>query len=92
MPPSTPKKPKFHYLTRDQRLQILTLHDAGFIYTEILHRMPNVTFHQIEHACQSLDPTPKKGTGRPPTLDDTRTQELITFVCASRAHRLLTYA
>src|SRR6266498_671735 len=47
MPPTTPKKPKFHYLTRDQRLQIQILHNAGFTYIEIFHQMPNVTYAQL---------------------------------------------
>ena len=90
MPPSTPKRKK-QYLTRDQRLQILTLRDAGFTYDAITRQL-HVTYEQVEYTCHVNHPTPKKRCGMPPILDEIRTQKLITFVCTSKAHRLFSYA
>jgi hypothetical protein len=53
MPPSTPKRKK-QYLTRDQRLQILTLRDAGFIY-DAISRQLHVTYEQVEYTCYIFD-------------------------------------
>ncbi len=52
MPPSTPKRKK-QYLTRDQRLQILTLRDAGFTYDGISRQL-HVTYEQVEYTCYAF--------------------------------------
>jgi hypothetical protein len=66
MIPSTPKK---RYLTRDQRLQIQTLHKTGFNYTDISHQLL-IIFRQIEYARQASHPISRKRTGRPSILDE----------------------
>ncbi len=53
MSPSTPKWKK-QYLTRDQRLQILTLRDAGFTY-DAISRQLHVTYEQVEYTCYIFD-------------------------------------
>jgi hypothetical protein len=47
-PPSTPP-PRTHQTTRDQRLQVQTLRDAGLTYNEI-HQQLDLMFCQIQHA------------------------------------------
>ena len=46
--PSTP--PQYIQLTRDQRLQIYTLHNAGFSYSQIIRLLDfTVSKHQIQY-------------------------------------------
>ena len=91
MPPSTPPtRQKRQDLTRDQRLQVLTLRSAGWTYEKIANHL-KITHRQVQTACQSEHPTPVKRKGRNPTLNPQQIEELITFVCSSRTNRLMSY-
>jgi Transposase len=90
MSPSTPKRKQ---LTRDQRLRIQTLHQAGWtddaIYAHFRHE--GVTYYQIEYTCHFTHPTPQKRSGRPPLLTKEQESQLIAFVRTSKTTRRLSY-
>jgi len=87
--PSTPPK---RYLSRDDRLRIQTLRDAGFDYKEIHKALGSkISYRQIQHTCLASRPTPKKRTGRHPTLTDEQVDEIELFICSKRSNRLLSY-
>ena len=86
-------------LTRDQRIQIITLREAGFKYEQIrayfLKKDPpiDISFRQIQYAINQGRPTPqKKGhVGRHLSLSEEQVDELEIFVCSSRTNRFLSY-
>jgi hypothetical protein len=96
-PPPTipgPAKAQRHgskHLTRDQRLQVKTLRDAGFPLQDIT-RLLNVSFHQAQYVSRSEQPvTPRKRKGRPPCLTEEQVNELEVFICSSQTGRLMSY-
>jgi transposase len=89
-PPSTPQHSKASDLSRDERVQILTLRQIGWTYAQIV-KHTGCTRHQIEYTCQSSHPTPRRRSGRPPLLTEAQVEELIEFVCASKANRRMAY-
>jgi transposase len=90
--PSTPKR---HQLTRDERLRIQTLYEAGWKFDAIhAHLRPHIqglSLRQIEYTYQFIHPTPQKRSGRPPLLTEEQKEELITFVRTSKVTRRLSY-
>jgi hypothetical protein len=52
--------------------------------------MLNLNTRQVLKALEE-PATPKKSTGRPPTLGIKQCQQLVDFVCASKKNRRMTY-
>ncbi|KAF2139894.1 uncharacterized protein K452DRAFT_231187 [Aplosporella prunicola CBS 121167] len=90
--PSTPpaRRTKRPDLSRDQRLQVLTLRSASMSYEQISRHL-GITMRQVQNACTAGHPTPTKRKGRPRTLTDDQIDELEQFVCSSRANSILSY-
>jgi transposase len=82
--PYTPP-PAASNTTRDQRLRAQTLHDFGLTYTQI-HEQLGLTLRQIQYAI-SHRITPKKRSGRPSRLSQEEIDELIAWICLSKANR-----
>ena len=74
------------HLSRDERLQVLTLRSKNLSYNQIAVRL-GITKNQVHYTIDQGHPTPKKKTGRPPLLDEDQVQDLVAFVCASRQNR-----
>ena len=85
-PPSTPTRDT----TRDQRLQVQTLHDIGFTYTQIRKRL-GLTLRQIQYAVRHRL-TPKKKSGRPRVLTQEEIDTLIAWICTTKANRRTAWA
>jgi DNA-binding transcriptional MerR regulator len=86
--PQTPPEPALKIApdtTRDQRLQIQTLRDAGFTYNQIREQI-DITLNQIQYALQYRI-TPQKRSGRPPFLTPEEIAEIIEWIYASKANR-----
>ncbi|KAI6248672.1 hypothetical protein HI914_02268 [Erysiphe necator] len=77
-------------LTRDQRLQILTLFRAGHSKKEISIIL-GVTIHQVKNTLRSGRVSPGKITGRKPTLGPEQVDELERFVQTSQETRQMSY-
>ena len=86
--PSTPQKKR--HLTRDERLQVHTLHKAGLCYESIAKQL-RVTKRQFQYAILNHRRSPKKRSGRPSTLSEEQVNELVLFVTSSSASRRMTY-
>jgi transposase len=90
--PSTPKR---HQLTRDERLRIQTLYEAGWkfdaIHAHLRSHIQSLSLRQIEYTCQFTHPTPQKRSGRPPLLTEEQKNELIAFLRTSKITRRLSY-
>jgi len=86
------------FTTRDQRVQIHTLHTIGWTYRQIATQL-QLSVDQVGYAVRhaNIYLTPQKRSGRPPILTTAQVEELITFVSASKRnrriawHRLPTY-
>jgi DDE superfamily endonuclease/Helix-turn-helix domain len=89
---STPTKDRFKSsdLSRDERLQIQTLRNAGWSLNQIADHL-GCTWSQAQYACATEKVTPCKRSGRPPLLTPSQIEELITFVCFSKATRRMPY-
>lgn len=85
LPSAPPSTPPAACTTRDQRLQIQTLHDAGLKYGQIREQL-GFTFRQIQYAL-SHRITPKKRRGRPLILTQEQINEIITWICILKANR-----
>jgi hypothetical protein len=83
--PSTPPLAAVSDTTRDQRLQVQTLHDTGFTYTQIRERL-GLTLRQVQYAVRHRV-TPKKRPGRPGILTQEEVDHIITWVCAMKGNR-----
>jgi transposase len=83
--PQIPPSASTSYSTRDQRLQIQTLRDIGLTYRQI-HEQLGLTHRQIRYAI-SHRVTPKKRSGRPSILTQEEVNEIITWICFSKANR-----
>lgn len=86
--PSTP--PHSSHLTRDERLQVQTLHMAKHSIKDICSLL-KFTRRQVTYAIASDRVTPKKRTGRPPKLSDAQVDELISYIRSSRATRQMSF-
>lgn len=84
-PPPEAHKRRATDLTRDDRIRIATLREEGFTYKQISQRI-NCTPRQAEYACQH-PLTPKKRKGRPSMLTQEQIDEIITWICYSKANR-----
>ncbi|KAI0993242.1 hypothetical protein K3495_g14942 [Podosphaera aphanis] len=82
-PPVSRRAP---YLTRDQRLQILTLHRAGLSNREIADQL-EVTILQVRNTVRSGRACPQPRTERSQLLSSAQVDELEAFVCSSRETR-----
>lgn len=49
------------------------------------------TLIQIRYACQAGYPSPAPRSGRPPSLSEAQSDELIAFVRQSKAHQIMTF-
>ncbi|KNG52823.1 transposable element tc1, partial [Stemphylium lycopersici] len=85
--PSTPKHRK--QLTRDQRLMVHTLYNAGNTQKWIANHL-GFTIRQVQYVLKR-PLTPKKRPGRPGVLTPEQVQELIDFVRSSQETRQMTY-
>jgi transposase len=83
--PQTPLQALHSHTTRDERLQVQTLRDTGFNYSQISSQL-NLTLHQVAYASNHRL-TPKMRSGRPSTLTEEEVEEVIRWVCASKANR-----
>jgi transposase len=89
----TPSPPPSHrrQLTRDERARIRTLHyTAGWTYQAIVDAT-GFSYDQVGYAFRT-GATPKKRSGRPPLLTPDQVQQVIRFVCQSKATRRMTWA
>lgn len=76
--PSTPKRPRFTYLTRDQRIEIRALREYARLSYEEIFRITPYTFRQIQTACtQPL--TPRK-RHRKPRIRTPQRQQLKDWI------------
>jgi Transposase len=83
-PPSPPPSPS-HQTTRDQRLQVQILREIGWTYGQICNKL-QLTHNQVRYAI-SHRLTPQKRSGRPSKLTQEEVDHIISWVCASKAHR-----
>jgi hypothetical protein len=73
--PQTPPAPARINTTRDQRLQVQTLHDVGFTYSQISNQL-SLSLRQVRYAL-SHRITPKKHSGRPSLLTQEEVDNII---------------
>jgi DDE superfamily endonuclease/Transposase len=78
-----------HQTTRDQRRDIKLSFRLGF-EPEIIAKQQRLTVRQVKYAL-AQPATPKKKVGRPHKLNHEQIDELVEFVCASKAGRQMTY-
>lgn len=90
MAPSTPTKTNHHWATRDQRLIARALREEGYSYAAIASKT-NLTYRQVQLACQAGRPSPKKPPGQRRKLSEERLDEIIEFITASKEGRRMTY-
>jgi transposase len=74
---------------RDTQLKVKTLRELGWTYTKISKHL-NITYCQVQLAA-TLPLTPKRKSGRPPLLDTSKRQELVSFVISSQEARQMPY-
>ena len=82
--PFTP--PYSSHSTRDQRLQIQTLYDAGHTYDEIHQQLSNLTRPQIKYAIRNRL-TPKKHIGQHSIVTEEELEQIIAWICVSTANQ-----
>lgn len=87
--PPSPRHPHHRYLSRDERLRVQTLRDAGWKLPEIQQQL-GITWNQAQYAC-SHRLTPQKRSGRPPVLEEEQVDEIELFVISSKTNRLMSY-
>ncbi|KAI6248813.1 hypothetical protein HI914_02569 [Erysiphe necator] len=77
-------------LTRDQRLQVLTLSQFGHKQKDIAQRL-GITIDQVKKVVSSGLVSPRKSSGRPFKLSSAQVDELEEFVRSSREKRQMSY-
>ncbi|KAB8073119.1 hypothetical protein BDV29DRAFT_141618 [Aspergillus leporis] len=82
----TPSTPPHFQLTRDERLQILTLRSLNMKYEDIA-KHSGVSIRQVQLACKAGHPTPSERSGRPLAMKDEEIDYLIRFITSSRYAR-----
>jgi ketohexokinase/beta-glucosidase len=90
--PSTPPQQRGNStrLSRDDRIRILALRDAGFTYQQIAHQL-QITHRQVQYTCQSQQLTPKKAPGKPPKLSEEDVNDIIAFISSSKHNRRMPF-
>ena len=83
-----PKKRRRN-LTRDEGVQILVFRRLGMTYEAIANQFNDVSSIQVENLIHKGHPTPVKPSGRPPFITDEQSNELATFICASKHNHCL---
>jgi len=91
-----PRRQKRPDLTRDQRIQCLTLRTLNWSYPKIAdhikrHYGNDISTRQVRTACAQGHPTPEKRSGQPMKLSDAQVELIITYVSESQEHRLLSF-
>lgn len=77
-------------LSRDDRIRVLVLRDAGHTYEQITNQL-GVTYRQVEYTCQTHQATPKKAHGQFPKLSDDEVTRIIEFISSSKLNRRKSY-
>jgi hypothetical protein len=91
--PSTPPQQAAEQrgrLSRDDRIGVLTLRDAGFTYQQIADQL-QITHRQVQYTCQSQQKTPKKAPGQPPKLSEEDVDDIIVFISSSKRNRRMPF-
>ena len=88
--PTTPQKEYAIRLTRDDRIRIQTLREAGLTYQQISQQL-HINYRQVQYACQASQVTPKKPRGATPKLSDDQIDEIITWISQSKKNRRMPY-
>ena len=71
--------------TRDDRIRVATLRDAGLTYEQISKQL-GLTPHQVQYAVKQPS-TPRKRSGRPSTLNQEEVDKIIRWMNASEENR-----
>lgn len=78
-------------LTRDQRVQVLALRQAGLLYTQIASQL-GISLRAVSYTCSHSQPTPQhRRAGRPALLSEEQVDELVSFVTGSKEGRRMRY-
>ncbi|KAL4780626.1 hypothetical protein BJX76DRAFT_350823 [Aspergillus varians] len=89
-PPTSIPKSNSVRLTRDNRIRVLALRDAGFTYQQIASQL-QITYRQVQYTCQSEQATPRKPRGQSPKLSEEDVDRIIKFISSSKRARRLPY-
>ncbi|KAI1001565.1 hypothetical protein K3495_g6636 [Podosphaera aphanis] len=81
---------RWHRLTRDNRLRILTLYNAGHSKEFIMSTL-NVSKGQFYRTVSSGRVSPLRSSGRPHALTSEQVDELVAYICQSRETRRMTF-
>jgi ketohexokinase/beta-glucosidase len=92
-PPEPPEPPNENSarLEREQRIQILTLREAGFSYNNIVAQFEDITYNQVRYTCRIEKWTPRKAKGAPMKLSELQINEILAFISSSRRTRRLPF-
>jgi hypothetical protein len=86
-PPSTPHH---RYLSRDERLQVQTLHMVGHSQA-FISSVLGITRRQVSYFIAAKQITLKKRSSRLPKLTDAQVDELVHYVRQTRASHQISY-
>ena len=89
--PINPNQGRYHRLTRDDRLIIQTLQDAGHSNADI-QRRSKFSKKSIQYTLKHRLIPQHSRAGRPPKISEEEGNALEAFVTASKRNRRLTYA
>lgn len=82
---------KSNDLSRDTRLQILTLHNIAKWNMLKIAKVLGVTYEQVRTAVKAGHPTPQKRIGRTRLISEEQIDEIELFVCQSKKNRRMPY-
>jgi transposase len=83
--PPPPLRRQRPFTTRDDRIRVRTLREMGHTHTAIACHL-GLTRNQVQYASQRPS-TPQRRSGRPSTLSADATDQIIEWICASKANR-----
>ncbi|KAI0997634.1 hypothetical protein K3495_g10554 [Podosphaera aphanis] len=87
----TPISPKYApRSTRDKRLQVRTLAREGLSFKMIAERL-EITHRQVRYAMNTTKLTPKKSSGRNPSLSSAQIDEVEAYITSSQEGRQMPY-
>lgn len=89
--PGPIRRNKAYDLSRDTRIQILTLHNIAKWNMNKIAKALGITYNQVRTAVTAGHPTPQKRRGRSPILSQEQIDEIEAFVCQSRRTRRMAY-